>query len=129
MEEKAFELLLGGYYSNQEESQWSVFRILDIDNNGIHYTPYNDKFSSLPTEKQVLELKPWILHIPQEIGMLNNLKDLTLITVKPLSDQDLEGYAQYLEGATGMNPEEIKSYLTQIKTHSQNKTSVRVAFN
>lgn len=93
------DLAWGGYYAStdSESGHISVFRLLDFNQTAYHAALFKEKFNAPPTLKEMTALSPYIGHAPIDSrGLLRN-NDLKLLGCKPLSRDDLEGYAYYLE--------------------------------
>jgi hypothetical protein len=91
------ELNVGGVYaSKNEDGQFSITKILALDESAVHVRAYNEKFDTLPTTIDTAELTFLIGHMPMaREGYLQ--EEHTLISVEQVSEQELEGYRMYLE--------------------------------
>ncbi len=108
-------LAWGGYYASTdlENGHISVFRLLDFNRDAYHAALFREKFDATPTLEKMTALSPFIGHAPIDArGLLRN-KDLKLLGCKPLSREDLEGYAYYLE-AHEVTADEIEKLFERI---------------
>lgn len=89
----------GGYYSSLEEDggKYTIFRLLDFNQDAYHVALYSEKFESPPKEDEVKSLAPFIGHAPIDVRGLLNRKEVLLIGSSPLEKEDLEGYIYYLK--------------------------------
>lgn len=110
----------GGYYASTspEEGTVSIFRLLDFNRDAYHAAFFREKFTVAPTMEEAAALSPFIGHAPIDARALLQSKDLQLVGSKPLTQDDLDGYAYYLE-AHGMTPEETQSLLNNILQFAQ----------
>jgi hypothetical protein len=94
-----FDVAWGGYYAGvlKDNGDISVFRLLDFNRDACHIAIYKEKFSSIPSEKEIRSLSPYIGHAPIDSKGLLNYKKVTLIDSKQLTRDDLVGYMYYLE--------------------------------
>ena len=93
------ELAWGGYYgsTDPESGKISVFRLLDFNRDAYHAALFKEKFDRMPTLEEVTELSPFIGHAPIDARGMVRHNDLQYLGCKPLSREELEGYAYYLE--------------------------------
>lgn len=92
------DLVWGGYYAckEQESGKFTLFRLLDFNQESYHYALFSEEFEELPTIEDIKNLKPFIGHIPHGTASLLLCDSLTLIHRKPLTQEDLDGYIYYL---------------------------------
>jgi hypothetical protein len=93
------DVVWGGYYASQSEDDdaFTVFRLLDLDQDGYHAALYREKFDKCPTLADVERLVPFVGHVPMAIGSLLHERNLKLIGRRPLTHADLEGSMLFLE--------------------------------
>lgn len=94
-----FDVAWGGYYAgiSKDNSEISVFRLLDFNRDAYHIAIYKEKFTSMPSAKEIGSLSPFVGHAPIDSKGLLNYKKIVLITNKQLTKEDLVGYMYYLE--------------------------------
>ena len=94
-----FDVVWGGYYAgiSKETGEISVFRLLDFNKNSFHISIYKEKFGTVPSEKEISTLSPYIGHVPIDSKGLLNYKKIFLIDSTQLCNEDLVGYMYYLE--------------------------------
>jgi|GEM_PF-1763182 len=91
---------VGGFYADVDEASGKclLYRLLDVEEDGIHVSTFWDAFPSVPTLEEALALSPDILHAPVDLDVLVN-PNVRLVGEAPLKMADLEGYEVYLEEA------------------------------
>jgi hypothetical protein len=107
------DVVWGGYYASQsgDDDAFTVFRLLDLDQDGYQAALYREKFDKCPTMADVAHHVPFVGHVPMAIGSLLHERNLKLIGRRPLTDEDLEGYMLFLEHQDV--PSEERQALTQ----------------
>ena len=111
----------GGFYAVKDEDGYGVIRLLDLPGDSYHYQMFDATFPKVPSFEQIESLKPFILHVPMEIAALIG-KEITLIGHRPLTSDDLQGYAFYLE-EMGADEQGIKAHFEQLISLSANQPS------
>ncbi|HYF36665.1 MAG TPA: hypothetical protein VD994_15320 [Prosthecobacter sp.] len=115
------DLSWGGYYAStnaEDGGKVTVFRLLDFNTDAYQAALFTEEFASMPTLEEVADLSPFIGHVPIDARALLQNRDLRLLGSRPLSRDDLVGYAYYLEDH-GMTPEEIRSLQDDILQFTQ----------
>lgn len=109
----------GGYYASipEDSGETSVFRLLDFNRDAYHAALFTDKFTTIPTLSELVELSPFIGHAPVDARAFVSNDDLRLIGGKPLTHDDLEGYMYYLN-EYGLSKEETDGLVEQIISFS-----------
>lgn len=88
----------GGYYANEVEGTYEIFRILAVDADMIHIQPQAPVFTDLPsTDEQMDQIHPTMSHLPLSLHAIF-MFTYHYIGTAELDDQDLAGFATYLEG-------------------------------
>jgi hypothetical protein len=87
----------GGVYATKNQNgQYSISKVLEVDEFAVHLRFYNEKFSSVPTDIDTSTLTYLIGHVPLAVeGFL--IEERILITVEDVKEDELEGYKLYLE--------------------------------
>lgn len=114
------DILWGGYYSyrNKSDNLYHVFRLLDFNKDAFHYALYDVDFKTPPTLEQILEHRPFIQHVPQELEAIMNMADLKLVGVTPLRDEDLFGYRLFLDEPNA-HEEAVTEVFSNLKRYNQ----------
>lgn len=110
------ELALGGYYASTDcdSGQITVFRLLDFNRDAYQAALFSETFSTTPTLKDVTSLSPFIGHAPLDSrALLRDNRRLQYLGCRPLTREDLEGYACYLEVHQVM-PSEIEELFERL---------------
>jgi hypothetical protein len=94
-------LQAGGLYLTQnEDSTWSVTKILVLDDFAAHIRMYSDTFKTKPADLHSKDLHVLIGHAPMDRdGFL--LDKPEILKVEPVMEEELEGYKLYLEAMQG----------------------------
>jgi len=123
---RVIDIAFGGVYAstNVDAGQVSLFRLLDFNLDAVHVSLYTQKFDAVPSAADVRALSPMILHAPIDARTLLRDDDLQLIAHDPLSNDDVDGYAVYLEDM-GV-PEEERRELVQRVIALSHKAPLRV---
>lgn len=89
----------GGYYAskNEDEEEYTVFRILDFNKDAYHAAIFKETFSELPERAEIESLSPFVGHAPIDSKALVGKGELNLIFGRELNEDDLTGYRCYLE--------------------------------
>jgi hypothetical protein len=95
-QEKTVDVQWGGYYVAKEEGRYSLFRLLDFNQDAYHIQLFRDKFDHIPQLAEVQTLHAYYGHAPIDTSNLLKKEDMHLIGSKPLGSDDLEGYGEYL---------------------------------
>jgi len=113
-------VLWGAYYTyrDPETGTFSVFRLLDLNKDAIHYALFSETFKTRPEGKTIARLKPFAGHIPQALGAVFNKSDLEISLSAPLNDDALGGYRHYL-GEHGMPDDAIDDMFENLKQYSR----------
>lgn len=123
---KIVTLQSGGYYANEVEGSYEIFRILAVDADMIHIQPQAPVFTEIPsTDEQMDQIHPTISHLPLSLQAIFMFTYHYVATAE-LDDQDLAGYAAYLE-STGVRAAERKQQVASLKLLSR-QPPVRVDF-
>lgn len=123
---KIVSLQNGGYYANEVEGSYEIFRILAVDADMIHIQPQAPVFADLPTtDEQLDRIHPSMSHLPLSLQAIFMFTYHYIATAE-LDDQDLAGYAAYLEGL-GASPSERKQRIESLKLLSL-QPAVRIDF-
>lgn len=127
--EVTIKLQYGTFYSSLEESgKFTVFRLLSLEPKGIHYATYEEAFDKRPTQEDIENLKPTMMHIPQGIGGLAYWKNIEPTYHKDLTPEDLEGYAVYLQQG-GLSPDSIIKEIQSIVNFSKEEHVYKLVKN
>jgi len=91
------DLKVGGLYlTKNEDSSYSVSKVLAIDDFAVHLRMYSNKFKTKPTQLNSSDLDILIGHSPlDKQGFLSENPEL--LKVEDVKDSELEGYKLYLE--------------------------------
>jgi len=111
-----FPVKWGGYYTyKNEDGKYSIFRLLDLNADAIHYALFSEDFDSRPSASKVKSMTPFIGHVPIAIGSLLYKSEIEVTAHTPLTNDDLDGYAYYLGefGVEGDELSELKSKLIE----------------
>jgi len=85
----------GGYYATRGESGYTVFRLLDFNQDIMHIQMFEKTFDKVPEFDQVKDLQPSIWHVPMDAGAILVWDEVTLIGHKELDAESLKGYEEY----------------------------------
>lgn len=93
----AVPLKAGGMYLRQnEDSTWSVTKILVVDEFAVHIRMYSDTFKTKPADVNSKDLHVLIGHAPlAKEGFLK--EPHILVKAEPVAEEELEGYKMYLD--------------------------------
>lgn len=103
------DLVEGGLYSTPDEhGTYSVFKILKLDDDGVHVRVYSNQFASHPASVDESELymvgmdrKPGqsfgVGHLPLSRGSFSTWKPRFIKTV-PVKKEELAGYEEWKKG-------------------------------
>jgi len=94
---KILTLKIGGYYANEIDDTFEIFRILAIDAETIHFQPQAPTFTELPSSDADMALiHPTIGHLPLPLTALF-MFTYNYIGTAELDERDLTGFEVYLE--------------------------------
>lgn len=127
--QRTIPIQIGGYYAYRkpDQQQYSVFRLLDLNNRAYHSQVFSSTYDEVPTLDEAVHAKRFAQHLPIEAA---GLLDPTLVLVGggELTPEDFTGYQYYLNGALGMPEDEIADLVQQLVTFSkQDATEMNVA--
>lgn len=105
----------GGYYASRDENDedYTVFRILDFNKDAYHAAIFKEKFTELPDREAIESLTPFVGHAPIDSKALVGKGALSLIYGRELNEDDLIGYRYYLEQFE-VEKEEIEELMTTL---------------
>lgn len=118
-EKKAMDIEIqwGAYYLTEEDNQYRVFRLLDLNRYAYHAAIFKETFTTRPTKDEILQLTPFIGHAPIDAKTLLQEESIQLLAATPLKKEDLEGYRYYLE-EQGMTTSELDELIQRIMEFS-----------
>jgi hypothetical protein len=107
------EVSVGALYAvPNQDGTWGVSKVLAVDKAVLHVRNYANKFAEQPTEKQIDELTlggpdhpdgAGVAHLPlSRDGFFANHP--VLITIQPVTEEELEAYNVYLEAINKTRP-------------------------
>jgi len=95
---KILTLQIGGYYANEIDDTFEIFRILAIDAETIHVQPQAPTFTELPSnDADMASIHPTIGHLPLPLTALF-MFTYNYIGTAELDERDLTGFETYLVG-------------------------------
>jgi len=95
---KILTLQIGGYYANEIDGTYEIFRILAIDAETIHVQPQAPTFTELPSsDADMASIHPTIGHLPLPLTALF-MFTYNYIGTAELDERDLTGFEAYLLG-------------------------------
>jgi len=95
---KILTLQIGGYYANEIDGVYEIFRILAIDAETIHVQPQAPTFTELPSsDADMASIHPTIAHLALPLTALF-MFTYNYIGTAELDERDLTGFEVYLEG-------------------------------
>jgi hypothetical protein len=108
--------ICGGYYAEKnKDGGYYVIRILDINNGVAHQTIFGP-FDHIPKLDDITRQTTIVMHTPVDlVGTLRSLlhPDTHFIGKKPLTREDLDGYAVYLAETMEPNEKMVEEYFAR----------------
>ena len=90
----------GVYATKNKDGTYAISKVLELDDSAVHLRFFNEKFPTIPQKIETAKLTYLIGHAPlAKKGFWNDSP--TLITVEPVSEDELAGYKIYLEAMSG----------------------------
>ena len=92
---------VGGVYATKTtKGDYSISKVLAVDDSAVHLRMYSDSFPSIPAAIDTSKLKIAIGHAPFAVeGFASDSP--SLIVVEKVAEAEMEGYRIYLEAMGG----------------------------